>query len=109
MCYAEVSSCIVQYTAASKAETSVPKGKWQQNIYKAVNKLCGAENKPTPVRDIITEAVKAVVYDIGPDPKKPKRDSRRDSAKRGLNDLIEAGYVVNNDDLISLSQIVPLQ
>jgi hypothetical protein len=99
----EITSCIVTHLDHPSPKTRKPRGKWQVAVYDAANNLANLADQGIPAADIITEVVKLTAYDPGANPEKPKRDSRRDSVRRALDDLAREGFLTINDGIVYLS------
>lgn len=100
-----ITSCIVEALDAAVLNVKKPSGKWQKNVYYALHELSSLNDGPIAVDAIITKAIEREPHDPGADPKKPKRDSRRDSAKRALGELETEGLARIENNLVSIPQI----
>ncbi len=96
-----ISSMVVAQSDAVAADT--PRlGKWQAAVLKAVELAVGLTGKPVPVEDVIGRVVEAEFYHPDPDPAKQQRDRRRDSAIKGLKDLLHRGVLHEANGLLSI-------
>ena len=100
-----VTSCVVEHQDDPVfVDCSRPNGKWQRLVYNAAFKLIGVSETSVSLEDVISNAIKGETYDAGPDPKEPKRDRRRDEAKRAIKQLHDNGVIVHEGDSISFPQ-----
>lgn len=95
-----VNSCVVEWgDMPSKRSKAAPPEGWQRTIYEWVSgnlQLCDGE---VPVRLLLDRVVELV-------PRDPNGlDRRRDGARRGLERLIQSGWLVYNGNNVALGRV----
>lgn len=87
-----ITSCVVEYTeGASKVRT--PRGKWALAAWKAIHDLCTVGEDSAPISAVIDHVVADMIHDP-----KQGRDTRRQQAKRGIEELVDKGFIGLADD-----------
>lgn len=93
-----ITSCVVGHMAKREASSNKePKGKVERVVWRLAHELSDLGNEEIPVETLLTAAAKKLPHDP-----QSGRDRRREYSRQAITSLVEGGFLLLNENLVSV-------